>query len=181
MTNYFYSDALKSERLVTRFLTEDDIIPWTSFCADEESIEFFPKLKLITPQQASEQWIRKQMDRYSENRYGLQAILHKQTGELIGQCGLLAQEVGERKELEVGYHVFKKFWGQGYAPEAAKAFITYAFQHNIVDSVISIIDVKNIKSQKVAEKNNLVQDTQLTWNEIEAFIYRIKKTNFQKQ
>ena len=178
MSSYIYNDALESERLTTRFLTEDDISAWTSFCSDEESMEFFPELKLKTPQESAEFWIGLQLNRYAENRYGLQALIHKQTGEFIGQCGLLSQVVGEQKELEVGYHVFRKYWGQGYAPEAARMFIDFAFQNNQATSVISIIDVPNSKSQKVAEKNNLVREKRMIWSELDVFIYRIEKNQF---
>src|SRR6187455_2536372 len=103
MSSYIYNDALTSEHLITRFLTADDITAWADFCSDEDSMEFFPELKLKSPKESAEFWIRMQLKRYAENRYGLQALIHKQTGEFIGQCGLLAQVVGEQKELEVGY------------------------------------------------------------------------------
>ncbi|MDQ3072321.1 MAG: GNAT family N-acetyltransferase [Bacteroidota bacterium] len=120
--------------------------------------------------------ISKQLDRYADQRFGLQAIIDKKSNTFIGQCGLLAQEVDGRSEIEVGYHVFKKYWGQGYAPEAARLFITYAFKNNLADSVISIIDVENIRSQKVAEKNGLKVDKQIKWvNGEDAYIFRIKK------
>ncbi|CAN5544418.1 hypothetical protein BH23BAC1_BH23BAC1_35930 [soil metagenome] len=81
---------------------------------------------------------------------------NKQTDkEFIGKCGLLTQEVDGIKEIEVGYHIMKKYRRQGYAPEAAKLFFDYALRNYLTISMISIIDIRNIKSQRVAEKNGL--------------------------
>jgi hypothetical protein len=49
----------------------------------------------------------------------------------------------------------KKYRRQGYAPEAAKLFFDYALRNYLTISMISIIDIRNIKSQRVAEKNGL--------------------------
>lgn len=74
----------------------------------------------------------------------------------------------------------KKYWGQGYATEAAKIFIDYAFKKELTKSVISLIDVRNLGSQKVAEKNGLAIDKQIKWLDKEdVYIYRISKTNWK--
>ena len=82
----------------------------------------------------------------------------------------------KKKEIEVGYHVLKKFWGQGYATEAAKLFIDYAFKNELANSIVSVIDVENFKSQKVAKKNGLTIDKKTKWLDHEdVYIYRIIK------
>ena len=87
---------------------------------------------------------------------------------------MLTQEVDNIIEIEVGYHIFKKYWGKGFAPEAAKLFIDYAFENDLTNSVISVIDVGNIKSQKVAEKNGLTREKQTKYSDGEdVYIYRI--------
>ncbi len=120
--------------------------------------------------------IETQLARYAENRFGLQALVNKSTNEFIGLCGLLAQEVDGINEIEVGYHILKKQWEQAYATEAAKLFIDYAFEHHLTLSVVSVIDVDNFKSQRVAEKNGLKIDKQTKWiGDEDVFIYRISK------
>ncbi|MFM9945655.1 MAG: GNAT family N-acetyltransferase, partial [Bacteroidia bacterium] len=138
MYPYLYNDNLESNRLTTRKLKESDTTVWADFFKDQEVIQYFP-IFYDTIEQRSKQWIERQLTRYAENRYGLQALMDKKTNEFIGQCGLLEQEVDGKKEIEVGYHIFKNFWGQGFAPEAARLFIDYAFNNKLTDSVISII------------------------------------------
>lgn len=84
----------------------------------------------------------------------------------------MLQEVDGKPELEVGYHIFKKYWGQGYAPEAAKAFLHYGFENKWAPSIISIIDIRNTKSQRVADKNGLKREKQTKWADWDVFIYR---------
>jgi ribosomal-protein-alanine N-acetyltransferase len=175
MAAYLYEDNLESKRLKTRFLTAEDIITWADFFNDDEAVEYMSSFLRTSNEETAKFWIGKQMTRYKENYFGLQALIDKRTNEFVGQCGLLKQEVDGQDETEVGYHMFKKYWGQGFAPEAAKLFIEYAFANNLADSVISIIDIRNIRSQIVADKNGLQREKQTRWSGIDVFIYRIRK------
>lgn len=175
MTNYFYTESLESKRLLTRKLTMNDVDPWAKFFEDKDAVEFLPNIGFATTKDRAKHWIEKQLCRYSENRYGLHALINKETNEFIGQCGLLGQVVDEEQKVEVGYHIFKKHWGQGYAPEAAKLFIDFGFNNNQATSIISIININNIKSQKVALKNGLTKLKQTKWSDLDVFIYQINK------
>ena len=169
-----YPTTLQSPRLITRLLTNEDALQWQRFFDDEESMEFFPNPDNLNSEGRAKFWIDRQLQRYRENRFGLQAIILKKTNEFIGQCGLLSQELDGVMELEVGYHIFKEFRGNGYAPEAAKLFIDFAFENKLAESVVSIIHVKNVKSQRVAEKNGLQCEKTTTWLGKEVFVYRIR-------
>ncbi len=179
METYNYSDCLISNRLLTRFLTKNDVATWTEFFRDKEAIELFPIQDSNNPQERAKQWIEKQVKRYTDNRFGLQALVDKISNTFIGQCGLLGQEVDGEKEIEVGYHILKKYWGHGFAPEGAKLFIDYAFKNNLTTSVISIIDKRNIKSQRVAEKNKLVCERETKWLDLDVYIFRIHKKDWK--
>lgn len=172
---YTYHDQLETPRLITRFLTGGDVPAWADFFKDKEAIKFLSTFGYASCEDMSKFWIEKQLQRYNENRYGLQALIHKTTGDFIGQCGLITQEIDGKPEMEVGYHIFKKYWGQGYAPEAAQCFINYAFENNLASSVIAIIDVNNIPSQRVAAKCGLTRERQTTWAYHDVYVYRINK------
>lgn len=171
----YYTDNLESARLRARKLTLEDALLWEEFFNDKDVLEFFPNPGLDSDLEWSKYWINKQLHRYAECSYGLQALIHKDTNEFIGQCGLLLQEVDGKKHIEVGYHILRKHREKGYASEAAKLFIDYAFNNNLATSVISIIDTENIKSEKVALKNGLIKAKQTTWKGLDVFIYKIDK------
>jgi [ribosomal protein S5]-alanine N-acetyltransferase len=180
VTTSIYPDKLESHRLITRRLTEADILVWADFFADKEAVELFPTFELTTNLERSEYWVEKQLTRYENNYFGLQALINKNTNDFIGQCGLLTQEIDGEVEIEVGYHIFKKYWGQGFAPEAARMFIDYAFQNDLANTIISIIDKRNIKSQRVADKIGMIQGKETTWAGLDVYIYRIEKSKWNK-
>ncbi|MBB6452593.1 RimJ/RimL family protein N-acetyltransferase [Salirhabdus euzebyi] len=55
-------------------------------------------------------------------------------------------------EVEIGYHIHRKFWSKGYSSEAAVACKEYGLHVLGLNKLISIIDPKNIPSRRVAEK-----------------------------
>ena len=144
---------------------------------DPEAVELFPTFGQTTDEERAKHWVEKQLDRYANKRNGLQVLIDKKTNEFIGQWGLLLQEVDGEIEIEVAYHILKKYWGKGYAPEAAGAFIDYAFKNSLTSSVISIIDKRNIKSQRVAEKNGFTREKETKWSSMDVFVYRIANRN----
>ena len=91
----------------------------------------------------TDNWVQKQCRRYEKGTGGLYAIELKNTGELIGQCGLLLQFVDCIPKWEVGYHFFRQFWGNGYATEAAQACRDFCFKNEMAETLISLIHPKN--------------------------------------
>lgn len=163
---------LETERLNIRPLVAEDAKAWQAFIDDEEAMRFMRTFYPPEIEYPALYWIGFALNRYFEGRYGLMALVDKETGLLVGQCGLLAQIVDGEPEIEVGYHILPQYWGKGYAPEAAKFFIDYAFKNDLVQSIISVIDVGNIKSQRVAEKNGLFREKQTVQLGDDVYIYR---------
>ncbi|GHB78702.1 GNAT family N-acetyltransferase [Persicitalea jodogahamensis] len=169
----YYADNHETERLRTRFLTSDDAEVWKEFFMDQEAVKFFPMAIFDSHEESSRHWIERQLTRYAKQQYGMQALIDKQSNAFVGMCGLMTQTVDDIVELEVGYHILKKYWGKGYAPEAARLFIGYAFAHNLSGSVVSIIDIENSNSQRVAEKNGLTREKQTQYMGLDVYLYRI--------
>jgi [ribosomal protein S5]-alanine N-acetyltransferase len=176
MSSYFYKDNLQSARLTTRFLTEVDIAAWAEFFEYEDGDKYIPYFGNGSALEKSKAMIDFQLNRYREHTYGLQVLVEKSTGNFIGLCGLLYQAAYDA-EIEVGYHILHKHWGQGFAPEAAQLFIDYAFENNITESIIAIIDINNKNSQRVAEKLGFVNEKRVELEENHPeFVYRLKKS-----
>ncbi len=103
----------------------------------------------------TQEWLDKQLRNYKEYGFGLWAVLLKETGEMIGQCGLTMQNYNGQKVLEIGYLFQKAFWHHGYAAEAAAACKGYAFDTLNAEKVYSIIRDSNSASQNVALRNGM--------------------------
>lgn len=102
-----------------------------------------------------ENWLARQLQRYQEYGFGLWAVILKETGEFVGQCGITMQSTGIEEVQEVGYLFKRRFWHRGYATEAAKGCIDYAFSQLGATRVFSIIRDSNLASRRVAERNGL--------------------------
>ena len=83
----------------------------------------------------------------------------------------MVQLVEERDQLEIGYHVRRSLWGNGYATEAARSCMDYAFNQLGVPRVISMIRPENLNSRRVAEKNGLVCEKVIFWRNYDHCIY----------
>ncbi|MBR3740074.1 MAG: GNAT family N-acetyltransferase [Clostridia bacterium] len=74
-------------------------------------------------------WIERNMNRHRENGFGLWAVCLKDTGEMIGDCGLTLQNINGELLPEIGYHIRRDCQRKGYAKEAAKAVRDWAFRN----------------------------------------------------
>ena len=90
-----------------------------------------------------------------------------------GQCGLVAQEVAGRREVEIGYLCLRRHWGRGLATEAARACRDYGFERLGRSRLISIITPANRASRRVAEKTGLHLEKEVEWRGLRACVYAI--------
>ena len=98
-------------------------------------------------------WLRRQQERYRRDGFGLWAVVERTSGEMVGQCGITWQSLGDGRQLpEVGYLLKKTVWHKGYATEAARACRNYAFEILGFHEVCSIIRNNNLPSQAVAKR-----------------------------
>jgi len=105
----------------------------------------------------------------------MNALIDKQTSELVGQCGLLIQTIDDIEELEIGYSLMPAHRGKGYASEAAIKCKEFAFENEYATSLISVIVPENTDSIKVAMNNGMKLDKTTTSNGDMVNIYRINK------
>lgn len=82
-------------------------------------------------------------------------MIEKNSGALIGQCGITYQDYNGRQVAEVGYLLRKAYWHKGYATEAAVACRDYAFHTLGFREVYSIIRNTNVASRQVARRSGM--------------------------
>jgi len=179
--NMAYADRLETPRLITRFITQADVPAWVEYCRDPVATKF-TGLDGMTPEEMAQEVMNFTLKRYEDGRLGHQALVSKETGTMIGKCGLLLQEdVNGKTEIEIGYHMIRKYWGKGYATEAAQLFRDYAFENAMAPSVVSLIDPLNIQSQQVALRNGMkLVDTEAGFRGNKYYLYRITKEEWEK-
>jgi RimJ/RimL family protein N-acetyltransferase len=167
--------GLQSDRLLFRKLVQDDFDACLPFFQNPESNRYW-KGNSSEPVILATEWFDNQLWRYDNNKGGINVLIHRQTNQLIGWCGLIIQNVDGQEELEVSYSIMPSHWKLGYATEAAKTCIDFAFKNNLSDTLISIIHVNNIESTRVAIKNGLALERETTYHNNPVHIFRIKKS-----
>lgn len=167
-------EGQKTERLNFRKINDSDFNAWVKFFEDPNTSLHWVEEK-ETPVTACEKWYQKQKWRYENDKGGMNALIEKSSGRLVGHCGLLVQTVDGAPELEIGYSLLPEFWNKGYAFEAAERCKKYAFQNDYSDSLISIISLANLPSQKVALKNGMTIEKETIYHENRVYIFRVFK------
>lgn len=150
----------------------NDFKKWVVFFQDPRTSLHWVEPE-VTAETACEKWFDKQAHRYENNLGGMNSLIDKSTNQLIGYCGLLIQVVDGIQELEIGYSLLPKFWNHGFAIEAAKKCRDFAFGNGLADSLISIISVTNVPSERVAIKNGMRLSKTTVYKENQVNIFRI--------
>lgn len=140
---------LETERLLFRRLILDDLNALFALYSDPEIRQYFPE-GTLTYEETKEVIERFLNEHPDHPKLGLWATIYKETGQLIGRCGLLPQTVEERSEVEVAYLLDKKYWRQGLGTEAAQAILQYGFEQLQLSRLICMVDPENQASAKVA-------------------------------
>jgi RimJ/RimL family protein N-acetyltransferase len=165
--------VLETERLRLRRLTWDDLDDLAAILGDPDVMRYYRK---PFGRVETRGWIRWNLDLYTDHGFGLWAVILKENGMFVGDCGLTIQVVDGEEEVEVGYHVKKMSWGHGLATEAAAACRDYAFDVLGRDRLIAIIDPENAASRRVAEKIGMTVEKQVVRHDRRQLIYSMTNT-----
>jgi ribosomal-protein-alanine N-acetyltransferase len=120
-------------------------------------------------------FIRKQ---YEENGIGRWAVIEKESGRFAGWAGLkwVTEPVNNRSEYyDLGFRFIKKYWGKGYATEAARASLAYGFDKLNLEEIFAIVDVRNEASIRVLEKAGMIKVEEFELEGDPHFFYRITR------
>ena len=98
-------------------------------------------------------------------------MMLKDSGELIGDCGCFIRDLEGNVEFEMGWHVRRDLWGRGYATEAARHCIEYAFSKLGAERIIALVRPENLSSCRVAEKIGMRRERMIFWRGYDHCIY----------
>ena len=153
--------VLETPRLLLRRLNMNDLDTLATLYADKEIRQFFPDGTdgTLTYAETKEEleWIIAK--HYGVYGFGTWATIHKETGALIGRCGLIPwhlEDEPDRLQVEVAYLLDKAYWRHGLGTEAARAIRDYAFNRLGLERLICMVHPQNVASQKVAANTGFV-------------------------
>ena len=167
----------ETERLIIRQFTFDDLEKLVELRSDEEVIRYLGGRRLQNAEAIAKR-MRFYIDCYEKYGYGMCAMIWKETGEMIGWCGL--QPLEETGETEVGYGMIKEFWGKGIGFECARAWLEYAFTNTDATRIVAVADPANTGSWRIMEKCGMKYERTGEHYGMTCVFYGISREEFQE-
>ena len=139
--------VLETDRLILREYVTEDFDALFEIVSDIETMQHYPE---PFDEDKTRSWIQWNLDNYKKYGFGLWAVVLKETGEFIGDCGITIQDIDGEMLPEIGYHIHKKYWRKGFAKEAARAVRDWVFLNTQYDKIYSYMKYTNIGSYSTA-------------------------------
>lgn len=140
---------LETDRLYLRKIQIDD---YDALCPIFQDINVMYAWEHAFSDEELSAWIDENIMRYDRDGYSYWAVIEKETKQLIGVTGLIAEQADNENYVGIGYIYKKSSWNKGYAFEGASACVNYAFKTCHMHEVTAQIRPENLSSRKVAQK-----------------------------
>lgn len=148
---------MRTARLLLRSWTEADRVPFAELNADPAVMEYFPSL---LSRSQSDAMVDRIEDGFQRNGFGLWAVEVVGVAPFIGFVGLSRAVFPAHftPAVEIGWRLAREHWGHGYATEAGREVIRFAFDDLALDEIVSFTSVVNRRSRAVMERLGMQRD-----------------------
>lgn len=149
---------LRTGRLVLRPFRDSDLAPFAALNADPVVMEHFPALLSRAESDALAQRIGAHLEQHG---FTFWAVEVPGVSSFVGMTGLARTpfEAPFTPCIEIGWRLAREHWGKGYAQEAARASLQFAFEQLASHEVVSFTAATNVRSQRVMQAIGMVRDT----------------------
>ena len=162
--------VLNSDRLLLRPLADTDLDLGYAIFMDPAVMKYIAPGKTFTKDVVNQE-LRIALKRGAGGQIGVWCVLDRSTDEKLGSALLLPLPIEEGDtnwdllvgeelpccEVEIGYTLKKSAWGKGYATEACKRLLKFAFEETQLQEVVAVTDPENKASQNVLRKSVLIE------------------------
>jgi len=142
---------IETERLLVRELRESDVDGAHRVYGDAEVMRYVGADGKPRTRDESAAGVARMMDGQRRNGFSLWAVELRETGEMIGVCGVVHVD-GTGPDVELVYEFQRSAWGQGYATEAARACLAAALGPLGLKRVVALAYPENAQSVRVMQK-----------------------------
>ena len=162
--------TLETKRLRLRLFTVNDLQIMYKLSTDPDVIKY-ADTAVKDMEEARQRLEQGPLSDYKKYGYGRFAVELKETGRVIGFCGI--KYLPEIDLPEVGYRYLKECWGKGIGTEAAKVCVEFARDDLKIKKLIALIIPENIGSIKVAEKLGMTKGPLIHIYDVDAYQYEM--------
>ncbi len=158
---------LETPRLILRQWKDTDFQEFYALNSDVDVMRYFP---CVLSQRESDELANKFQTLIAENGWGFWAVELKENHQFIGFVGLQSQPTQFEFSpcVEIGWRLAQQYWHQGYATEAAKVCLKFAFEQLDLEDVVSFTAKLNVPSQKVMQRLNMQSISEFNHPKVEA-------------
>jgi len=163
---------LETERLILRSFRQEDIDAMAQLFANPDFMRF--SLGVFTERQKTVDFIEKVMGWDRAGMPSQFAVVLRDESTVLGYCGF-HHHPEVPGEVEIGYRLHPDYWNRGLITEAARAVRDHAFADLKLPRVISLVHPENIASRRVAEKNGMKVEKEITFRGFPTLVYAITR------
>ena len=113
------------------------------------------------------------LDAWDRDGFGMWIAAERSSGVVLGHCGLQRLEGGD--DVELAYYLGRPAWGRGYATEAARAVLDFAFERRGLRRVVAVVRHDNDASRRVLDKVGMRHERDGHWYGCDAALYGIER------
>lgn len=168
---------IAAERLFLREMTYDDREALAEVISDPETMKYYPR---PYDENGVQRWLDWSMENYRTFGFGLWAVCLKDSGRMIGDCGITIQNINGTFRPEIGYHINREFHRMGFGSEAAKAVRDWGFENTPFRKLYSYMVSGNVPSYSTAMSIGMMKEAEYTEDGILHFVYSITKEEWQR-
>ena len=143
---------IETNRLILREWEQADLNDLYKILSDPETMSFWPE---PFSREGVQSWIDHSKQSFKEFGFGRMAILLKDSKKIIGDCGFKRATIDGKEENDLGYIVYKDYWGQGFGSEATLAALKFGIQELGLRRIVANMEVTHLASRAIAEKMGL--------------------------
>lgn len=170
--------TLNTARLTLRAFTMDDAAAYADIRLHEKVIDWLPAPPAgESRSQTAARTIAHFNDCWDRHGVGPWAVCDRESGRLIGQCGL--RWLDDFQGVEVLWTIDPSCWNRGYASEAAAEALRFGFEQKGLAEIFAITMPTNLASRKVMEKVGLRYRRETTWKGFDIVYYDIDRATWQ--
>jgi RimJ/RimL family protein N-acetyltransferase len=168
---------IETARVYLRPFTFDDLDAFAVIGSDPDVMRYIGAGRPLSREDTQTR-LNAIIEHQNKHGFGVWAAIEKSTGTLMGYCGL--QFLDNTSEVEVGYRLAKRFWGMGFASEAAKASLRYGFETLGLGRIVAVVQPANLASQHVLEKIGLSYVKDARFYNTEVKYYAITQEEYER-
>ena len=163
---------LQAARFILRCFGEEDVDVMAQLFANPDFMRF--SLGVFNERKQTVAFIEKVMGWDRAGMPSQFAVVPRGEDAIVGYCGFFhhAEVPGE---VEIGYRLHPDYWNRGLITEAARAVRDHGFADLKLPRVISLIHPENIPSRRVAEKNGMKVEKEITFRGFRTLVYAITR------